>query len=123
MVGSFGMGSSLVSYDAADNGAHSAPNIVAKVLSNEDAKKEVDTLLKLHRDQIAYLLEANRDLVEALRDALLEREEILGDDILAAIAEAEARRPAQASSATRVPIPAKRSSSGIAASTCDETSE
>ncbi|MGH2736838.1 MAG: AAA family ATPase [Actinomycetota bacterium] len=81
MVGSFGMGSSLVSYEAVQNGAHSSPNIVAKVLSNDDTKKEVDGLLRAHKDQVGYLLEKNRDLVEALRDALLDREELLGDDI------------------------------------------
>ena len=92
MVGSFGMGSSLVSYEAVDNGAHSTPNIVAKVLSNDDTKREVDGILKLHHDKVAYLLENNRDLVIALRDTLLAREEILGDEILAVLGEAERRR-------------------------------
>lgn len=85
MVGSFGMGSSLVSYEAVDNGQRSAPNIVAKVLTNEDTKKEVEDILRRHRDQVAYLLENNRDLVEALRDALLEHDELLGDEIMAVI--------------------------------------
>lgn len=85
MVGSFGMGSSLVSYDAVDNGQHSSPNIVAKVLTNEDTKKEVEDILRRHRDQVAYLLENNRDLVEGLRDALLEHDELLGDEIMAVI--------------------------------------
>ncbi len=92
MVGSFGMGSSLVSYEAVDNGAHSSPNIVAKVLSNEDTKKEVDTILGRHKDQVRYLLETNRDLVEALRDALLDQEELLGDDIRVVIEKALAKR-------------------------------
>jgi cell division protease FtsH len=92
MVGSFGMGSSLVSYEAVDNGHHSAPNIVAKVLTNDDTKKEVEDLLKRHKDQVAYLLEANKDLVEALRDALLEYDELLGDEILAVIEKALAHR-------------------------------
>ncbi|HEX2196431.1 MAG TPA: AAA family ATPase [Actinomycetota bacterium] len=92
MVGSFGMGSSLVSYEAVDNGPHGSPNIVAKVLSNEDTKKEVDEILRKHKDQVAYLLEANKDLVEALRDALLDREELMGDEILAVLDEAQKRR-------------------------------
>jgi ATP-dependent Zn protease len=92
MVGSFGMGSSLVCYDAVDNGPHSSPNIVAKVLSNEDTKKEVDTILVRHKDQVRYLLENNRDLVEALRDALLDQEELLGDDIRVVIEKAFATR-------------------------------
>ncbi|HYO61111.1 MAG TPA: AAA family ATPase [Actinomycetota bacterium] len=92
MVGSFGMGNSLVSYEAVRNGPHGGPNIVAKVLSNEDTKKEVDDILRKHKDQVAYLLEANKDLVEALRDALLEREELMGDEILAVLDEAQLRR-------------------------------
>lgn len=94
MVGSFGMGSSLVSYEAVNNGAHSSPNIVAKVLSNDDTKKEVDDILRRHKDRVAYLLENNRDLVEALRDALLEQEELLGDEIIAALEQALAKRAA-----------------------------
>lgn len=91
MVGSFGMGSSLVSYDAVLNGAHS-PNIVAKVLSNEDTKREVEDLLRRHRDQVAYLLENNKDLIVALRDALMEHDELMGDEILAVIEGTLARR-------------------------------
>ncbi|MDQ3983299.1 MAG: AAA family ATPase, partial [Actinomycetota bacterium] len=52
MVGSFGMGSSLVSYEAVDNGPHGSPNIVAKVLSNDDTKKELDDILRKHKDQV-----------------------------------------------------------------------
>jgi ATP-dependent Zn protease len=92
MVGSFGMGSSLVSYDAVDNGHPSAPNLVAKVLTNDDTKKEVEDILRRHRDQVAYLLENNRDLVEALRDALLEHDELLGDEIMAVIEKTVADR-------------------------------
>jgi cell division protease FtsH len=92
MVGSFGMGASLVSYEAVDNGPHGSPNIVAKVLSNEDTKKEVDDILRKHKDQVSYLLETNKDLVEALRDALLDREELMGDEILAVLDEAQQRR-------------------------------
>jgi cell division protease FtsH len=92
MVGSLGMGQSLISYDAVDNGPHSSPNVVAKVLTNEDTKKEVDEILRNQRDQVRYLLETNRDLVEALRDALLDREELLGDEIIHVLEEAKARR-------------------------------
>ena len=102
MVGSFGMGSSLISYEAADNG-QSGPNIVAKILTNEDAKREVEELMRLHQDQVAYLLERNRDLVEALRDALLEQEELLGDDIAAVIEEALQRRNGSKNTGVHLP--------------------
>ncbi len=109
------MGSSLVSYEAVRSAPHSDPNIVAKVLSDKDAKKEVEDLLEQRRDDVSYLLEQNRDLVEALRDALMEREELLGDEIASVIENAlAARDPAY--------IPANKSSSGIVDSTAQETS-
>lgn len=82
MVGSFGMGSSLISFDAVENGMHSSPNLVAKVLSNEDTRQEVQSILSRHRSEVIEVLEKNSDLVSALRDALLEREELLGDEIV-----------------------------------------
>jgi ATP-dependent Zn protease len=94
MVGAFGMGSSLISLDAMNNGPYASTNIVAKVLANEDTRNEVEEVLQRHKDQIGYLLEKNRDLVEALRDALLEHEELLGDDIRGVIEAALARRSA-----------------------------
>ncbi|MDQ3878062.1 MAG: AAA family ATPase, partial [Actinomycetota bacterium] len=92
MVGSYGMGKSLISYEAFSSDVHSSANLVAKVLSNEDSRKEVEDLLQLHKDQIAYLLDNNRDLIEGLRDALFEREELLGDEILDVLQEVEAKR-------------------------------
>ena len=89
MVGSYGMGSSLISYEAVDNGAHSAPNIVAKVLTNDDARRETEEILKLHKDQVTDLLDKHKHLIEALRDALLEREELIGDEIMSVIEKAE----------------------------------
>lgn len=89
MVGSYGMGSSLISYEAVDNGAHSSPNIVAKVLTNDDARRETEEILKLHKDQVTDLLDRNKHLVEALRDALLDREELIGDEIMTVIEKAE----------------------------------
>jgi cell division protease FtsH len=94
MVGAFGMGSSLISLEAMNNGPYTSSNIVAKVLANEDARNEVEEVLQRHKDQIGYLLEKNRDLVEALRDALLVHEELLGDDIRSVIEQALKRRTA-----------------------------
>nr|MBA3350415.1 AAA family ATPase [Actinomycetota bacterium] len=96
MVGSFGMGSSLVSFEAVSNGGHSSPNIVAKVLTDDRAKREVETILREQKDKVAYLLEQNRGLVEALRDALLEHEELMGDEILQVLREAQQGLPASA---------------------------
>ncbi|MFN2490757.1 MAG: AAA family ATPase [Actinomycetota bacterium] len=85
MVGSFGMGSNLISYEAVQNGPYASSNIVAKVLSSDDSRREVEGLLHRQKEQIAYLLERNRDLVDALRDALLKHEELLGDEIAAVL--------------------------------------
>ncbi|MDQ5815639.1 MAG: AAA family ATPase [Actinomycetota bacterium] len=95
MVGSYGMGESLVSYEAIHEGPYSNTNIVARVLSNEKAKKEVDDVLRRQKDQVVYLLQQNRDLVEALRDALLEHEELMGDEINACVEQALERRTAR----------------------------
>jgi cell division protease FtsH len=95
MVGSFGMGSQLVSYEAVNEGPYTASNLVAKVLSSENSKREMEDLLRRQKDQVAYLLEKNRDLVDALRDALLEHEELLGDDIAAVLERALEARTSQ----------------------------
>jgi ATP-dependent Zn protease len=94
MVGSFGMGRSLISYDALDNGMPMSPNIVAKVLNNDETREEVEALLQRQREEVTELLAQNLDLVEALRDALQEREELMGDEILEVLEDAERKRPA-----------------------------
>ena len=93
MVGTYGMGKSLISYDAVSGGLH-GPNIVAKVMSNEDSRQEVDDLLRDMKDATVALIEENKDLVEALRDALLEREELLGDEILSVLETTKGSRTA-----------------------------
>jgi ATP-dependent Zn protease len=84
MIGSFGMGDTLLSYEA----VQANTNIVGKVMSSEDSREEANTLLQDARDEVTGLIEANRHVVEALRDALLERDELVGDEILHVINEA-----------------------------------
>ncbi len=79
MVGSLGMGGSLVSVDAADVG--NAGNTVAKVLAHRGTRDAVEELLAATRDRAAALLAEHRVELEALRDALLVREELIGDEI------------------------------------------
>jgi ATP-dependent Zn protease len=88
MIGSFGMGASLISYEAVSHGP-SAANLVAKVLSDDEGKREMQEILRSHKDHVTLVLESKRHLIEALRDALLEKEELLGDEILAVIQAAE----------------------------------
>jgi cell division protease FtsH len=87
MVGSLGMGGSLISYDAV-SGAGGA-NIVAKVISTDDGRRKVEEILDGAKAEVTRMLDENRHVVEALRDALLEREELIGEEILAVIAKAE----------------------------------
>jgi ATP-dependent Zn protease len=90
MVGSFGMAGSLVSYEAVEAGPI-AQGIVGKVLANEDSRRAVSTMLEQSKEEVRVLLDEHRYLVAALRDALLEREELVGDEILDVVQEAEQR--------------------------------
>ncbi len=85
MVGSFGMAGSLVSYDAIAEGPIGRTNLVAKVLGNEDGKRRVEDILDRQKAKVTALLEENRDVVLALRDALIERDELVGAEILQVI--------------------------------------
>ncbi len=82
MVGQLGMGNTLVSSAALEypNGG-----IVSKVLSTDAGREEVDRLLGDAKDSVTGMLEEHRFVVEALRDALLEHHELIGEEIVAVI--------------------------------------
>jgi ATP-dependent Zn protease len=81
MVGSFGMAGSLVSYDAIAEGPIGSKNLVGKVLGDPAGKERVEEILTAQRERVAALLEENRDVVVALRDALIARDELVGEQI------------------------------------------
>jgi cell division protease FtsH len=87
MVGALGMGGSLISYDAA--AVSGAGNVVAKVLANESARTNVEQILDDAKAVALGLLHDHADVLEALRDALLEREELVGEEILEVIRSVE----------------------------------
>ena len=89
MVGSLGMGDSLVSFNSLDGGLFGG-NVAAKVLGDSRARKGVDQLLENNKEEVIRLLSANRHLVEALRDALVKREELIDDEIMQVLEQAEA---------------------------------
>ena len=91
MVGSLGMAGSLISFDAVNEGAMNR-NLVAKVLSDDGAKRRVEQLLHAQKDRALDVLRENVDVVHALRDALMERDELVGNEISAVIIEAIERR-------------------------------
>ena len=81
MIGLMGMGTTLVSSAAIEYPG----GIVAKVLSTDDGRSEVEDLLGAAKASVTRMLEEHRNVVEALRDALLERQELIGEDILEVI--------------------------------------
>jgi cell division protease FtsH len=92
MVGALGMAGSLVSWEAVAEGPITNRNLVAKVLSDTEGKGRVDELLFAQKQRAMALLTDNRDVVEALRDALLKRDELVGEEIIEVIRVALARR-------------------------------
>jgi ATP-dependent Zn protease len=88
MVGSLGMAGSLISYDAMAMAG--AQNVVAKVLATDSGKEAVDRILNDAKKAVGAMLDAHRHVVEALRDALLDRDDLLGEEILAVIDQAMA---------------------------------
>jgi len=62
------------------------------VLANEDARASVERLLDQAKAQVHTLLDANRHLVIALRDELLDRDELVGDEIVDVLVEADKRQ-------------------------------
>ena len=86
MVGALGMGRSLVSAAALDMPG----NIVSKVLANDEGRAEVEGLLSGAKADVRTMLEDHRHVIEALRDALLERDELVDGEILEVITGAAA---------------------------------
>jgi cell division protease FtsH len=99
MVGSLGMAGSLISYDAM--ALAGAQNVVAKVLSTDTGREAVDRILNDAKATVGRMLDENRHIVEALRDALLDRDELLGDEIVAVVE--AARHPEQVDVRSDVP--------------------
>ncbi len=82
MIGSLGMAGSLFSYEAMHR-----PNtdIVTRVTSGDDGKAAIEQMLDTARAEVRVMLAEHHAVVEALRDALLERHELIGDEILEVI--------------------------------------
>ncbi len=81
MIGSLGMGASLISFRAVDSGIVGG-NLVAAVLADTKARDAVDSLLNEQKAVVTTLLRDNRHLIEALRNALLDRDELAEREIL-----------------------------------------
>jgi len=79
MVGQLGMAGSLVSLEAIQAGGPS--NLVAKVLASDGGHDALQAILTEAKDAVTGMLTDHRWAVEALRDALLEHDELLGSEI------------------------------------------
>ena len=102
MIGACGMGNSLISVAAAGNGFLDG-NLVDKVLGDKDARAELDELLSGSCAAAKAIVEAHPEAVEALRDALLERDELVGAEITDVIESALAQTPEPAALRSRHP--------------------
>ncbi|HEX3334420.1 MAG TPA: AAA family ATPase [Acidimicrobiales bacterium] len=80
MIGACGMGHSLISVAAAGSG-YLEGSLIDKVLGDKDARAELDELLMGSCDSAKAIVEAHPEVVEALRDALLERDELVASEI------------------------------------------
>jgi cell division protease FtsH len=85
MVGSFGMAGSLISFDAVSHGPIGGANLVAKVLADDRGKQGVEDILAAQKERVLEVLSTNRDVHAALVQALVERDELVRDEILEVI--------------------------------------
>ncbi len=79
MIGLLGMGESLISVAAIES---MGGGLVGKVLADDSRRAEVEALLANSKASVTSMLEEHRQVVEDLRDALLVRHELIGDEIL-----------------------------------------
>jgi ATP-dependent Zn protease len=81
MVGAAGMAGTLISYAAVQGNAFSDTNLVGRVLGDGEGRARVEELLQEQKLVVKSRLEDNQHLIAALRDALLDRDELVGSEI------------------------------------------
>jgi cell division protease FtsH len=86
MVGALGMGGSLLSLEAAQG--QPGQDLVAKVLDDDRSRAAAEKILDDAKADAERLLLRHRPIHTALRDALLARGELVGDEILDVIHDA-----------------------------------
>jgi cell division protease FtsH len=88
MVGVLGLGNTLVSLEAAQG--MGGANVVSKVMANDGYREAMEEILNSCKAEVTRILTDNRHVIEALRDSLLAKDELLGEEILEVIRKAEA---------------------------------
>ena len=96
MVGLFGMGDELYSFGTIPDELAGGSSIGA-LLRDSEVREEANKILLKARTEIEELLRKKSEIVEGVRDALLEREEIVGEEIDKLFAELEASDEPQSS--------------------------
>ncbi len=97
MVGAAGMVDTLVSFAAVQGSAFSDSGLVGRVLGDGRGREMVEDLLQRQKTTVRGLMGANRHLVAALRDALVERHELIGREITDVLEAARAAHDAASS--------------------------
>jgi cell division protease FtsH len=97
-VGMFGMGRSLIS---ASLDADQIETAIGATLGDPERRKEIDVMLNDCRESVRNLLLKKRHVVDGVRDALLEREELVGDEIEVLMAELGEREPIEVPATTQ----------------------
>jgi cell division protease FtsH len=108
MVGAAGMTDTLVSLGAVQGSAFNDTNLVGRVLGDGDGRRRVEDLLQQQKMVASGLLSTNKHLVEALRDALIQRHELVGREITDILEAAKAQHtavPVITPHATSLPAP------------------
>ena len=80
-LGVYGMGDQLISYAVIPNGVTGDPQGAAFMLGQKEIRAEVDALLQRCKDEVSEILRSRRAAVERIRDELLDREELVGDQL------------------------------------------
>jgi cell division protease FtsH len=106
MVGAAGMTDSLVSFGAVQGSTFNDTNLVGRVLADGEGRRRVEDLMQQQKTRAHSLIDANRHLVEALRDALISRHELIGREITDVLEAARAAGPRPREIDLRDPAPA-----------------
>jgi ATP-dependent Zn protease len=113
MVGSCGMEGSLVSFGAVQNSGFSDTNLVGRVLGDKEGRSAVEELLQQQKLKAKALLDDNRHLVIALRDALLARHELIGTEITDVLENAQREHAAASTRTFGSPTTAMSAMAGV----------
>ncbi len=88
MVGTLGMGQTLTSDAVVER------DVCGRVLGSDEGRQAVETILQKAKASAAAMVRENRHIVEALRDELMWRSELVGEEIGEVIRQAQARQAA-----------------------------